>query len=159
MCVYVCALHQTLVLIPTPGSKPLPRYSRASGSKEPDPLVIYNFLHPFRTSIPTEVKLSKDTDLALGQLSSLIVKAGGHETEKACNVHWTKFTPAYTALVVDPSGALYHVPLSKREITIRQLMAISDIANSKKEKGASSENPVRVALTVFFPALLTSEVR
>ncbi|PHJ23348.1 hypothetical protein CSUI_002800 [Cystoisospora suis] len=144
----------TLVLIPTPGSKPLPRYSQASGSKEADPLVIYNFLHPFHTSIPTEVKLSKDADLALGQLSSLIVKAGGHETESTCNVHWTKYTPAYTALVIDPEGALYHVPLSKREITIRQLMAISDIANSE---GTPSENPVRVALTVFFPALLTSE--
>lgn len=152
------SLPQTLVLIPTPRSKPFPRYSKARAAKESDPLVIYNFIHPFRTSVPTELKVSKDADLALGQLSSLIVKAAGRETEAACGVHWTRFTPAYTALVIDPSGALYHVPLSRRELTLRQLMAAADIVNAQGGEPRTAESAVRVALTVFFPALLTSEV-
>nr|CEL68638.1 TPA: hypothetical protein BN1204_043870 [Neospora caninum Liverpool] len=137
---------QTLLLIPTPDDRPLDTYDAPSS----DGLVTYNFVQPFRTSVLTQIDIRRDTDLALGQLSSMLVKATQPATQQ-CGILWTRFTPAYTALVMDSSGALYHVPLSKKTITLRQLLAVSQVIRSRINQ------EVTVTLNIFFPALLKSE--
>ncbi|EPT27379.1 hypothetical protein TGME49_305270 [Toxoplasma gondii ME49] len=137
---------QTLLLIPTPDDRPLDTHDPPHA----DGLVTYNFVQPFRTSVLTHIDLRRDADLALGQLSSMLVKATLPAT-KQCGVLWTRFTPAYTAIVTDPSGSLYHVPLGRKTMNLRHLLAISEVIKDRLNQD------VTITLNIFFPALLKSE--
>ncbi|PFH32439.1 hypothetical protein BESB_017570 [Besnoitia besnoiti] len=137
---------QTVLLIPTPGDRPLDTYDPPSQ----DGLVVYNFVQPFRTSVLTQIEIKKNTDLVLGQLSSMLLKAALPTTEQ-CGLMWTRLTPAYTALVEDASGSLYHVPLSKKTLSLRQLLDVAQVVKRRTNR------EVNITLNVFFPALLRSE--